>query len=96
MSSELGGPEPTCLGGTRTSLPSTGRAFGSGFFKRLKLVRTYRIAVGQAGFETPAGLYHVQNKAVKPSWSVPNKPLAGLSRGTSFRRARTTRSRAAG
>jgi lipoprotein-anchoring transpeptidase ErfK/SrfK len=51
------------------------------FFKRLKLVRTYRIGVGQAGFETPAGLYHVQNKAVNPSWSVPNKPWAGALAG---------------
>jgi lipoprotein-anchoring transpeptidase ErfK/SrfK len=41
------------------------------FFKRLRLVKTYRIGVGRIGFETPAGLYHVQNKAVNPAWSVP-------------------------
>jgi lipoprotein-anchoring transpeptidase ErfK/SrfK len=65
----------------RTSSPSTGRAFGSGFFKRLKLANTYRIGVGRAGFETPSGLYRVQNKAVNPSWFVPDKPWAGSLAG---------------
>jgi lipoprotein-anchoring transpeptidase ErfK/SrfK len=46
-------------------------------FKSLKLEKTYKIAVGQAGLETPAGLYHVQNKAVNPSWHVPNSAWAG-------------------
>lgn len=46
-------------------------------FKKLRLVKTYPIAVGQVGLETPAGLYHVQNKAVNPAWSVPNKDWAG-------------------
>ena len=47
------------------------------FFKRLKLARTYRVGVGRAGFETPVGLYRIQNKAVNPSWFVPDKPWAG-------------------
>ena len=51
------------------------------FFKRLKLVKTYRIGVGRAGFETPVGLYRVQNKAVNPSWFVPEKPWAGALAG---------------
>ena len=46
-------------------------------FKDLKLAKTYRIAVGQVGLETPAGLYHVQNKAVDPAWHVPNSDWAG-------------------
>lgn len=46
-------------------------------FKDLKLVKTYRIAVGQVGLETPAGVYHVQNKAVDPAWHVPNREWAG-------------------
>jgi len=50
-------------------------------FKRLKLARTYRIGVGRAGFETPTGLYRIQNKAVNPSWFVPNKPWAGRLAG---------------
>ena len=51
-------------------------------FKRLKLVETYPIAVGQVGLETPAGLYNVQNKAVNPAWNVPNSDWAGDLAGT--------------
>lgn len=47
------------------------------FFKRLELAKTYRIAVGQVGLETPAGVYHIQNKQVNPSWHVPNSAWAG-------------------
>lgn len=50
-------------------------------FKRLKLSKTYKIAVGQVGLETPAGLYHVQNKAINPAWHVPNRPWAGKLAG---------------
>ena len=46
-------------------------------YENLKLVKTYRIAVGQVGLETPAGLYHIQNKAVDPAWHVPNSDWAG-------------------
>jgi lipoprotein-anchoring transpeptidase ErfK/SrfK len=46
-------------------------------FKNLRPDRSYEIAVGQVGLETPAGLYHVQNKAVNPSWHVPNSDWAG-------------------
>lgn len=52
-------------------------AFKLRFFKRLKLKKTYTIAVGQAGLETPAGLYHVQTKEVNPSWHVPTSAWAG-------------------
>jgi lipoprotein-anchoring transpeptidase ErfK/SrfK len=52
-------------------------AFQLRYFRRLRLVSSHTIAVGQVGLETPAGLYHVQNKAVNPAWSVPNKPWAG-------------------
>jgi lipoprotein-anchoring transpeptidase ErfK/SrfK len=40
-------------------------------FKDLKPAGEYPIAVGTIGFDTPAGLYHIQNKAVDPAWSVP-------------------------
>jgi lipoprotein-anchoring transpeptidase ErfK/SrfK len=40
-------------------------------YKKLKLQETYPIAVGTVGFETPVGMYRVQNKAVNPAWSVP-------------------------
>ena len=46
-------------------------------YRRLRLVESYRIAVGQVGLETPAGLYRIRAKAVNPPWQVPNKPWAG-------------------
>jgi lipoprotein-anchoring transpeptidase ErfK/SrfK len=51
-------------------------------YKRLKVAKTYSIAVGQVGLETPAGLYHIQNKAVNPAWNVPNSDWAGDLAGT--------------
>jgi lipoprotein-anchoring transpeptidase ErfK/SrfK len=41
-------------------------------YKNLKLAKTYSVAIGAVGLETPAGLYHVQNKAVNPAWTMPN------------------------
>jgi lipoprotein-anchoring transpeptidase ErfK/SrfK len=46
-------------------------------YDHLKPKKTYRVAVGQVGLETPAGLYHVQNKAINPDWHVPNSAWAG-------------------
>jgi len=46
-------------------------------YRELEPVKTYGIAVGQVGLETPAGLYRVQNKAIDPAWSVPNSDWAG-------------------
>jgi hypothetical protein len=51
-------------------------------WKNLQLMKTYPIAVGQVGLETPAGLYHVQNKAVDPAWTMPNSSwVAPADRG---------------
>ncbi len=50
-------------------------------FKRLRLVKTYPIAVGMAGLETPAGIRHVLDKQVNPDWHVPNSPWAGSLAG---------------
>jgi lipoprotein-anchoring transpeptidase ErfK/SrfK len=47
------------------------------YFKRLRLAKAYRIAVGMAGLETPSGLYHIQDKQVNPSWHVPDSDWAG-------------------
>jgi L,D-transpeptidase catalytic domain/Putative peptidoglycan binding domain len=52
-------------------------AFKLTLYKNLKPFKTYGIAVGQVGLETPAGLYHIQNKAVNPAWHVPNSAWAG-------------------
>ena len=57
-------------------------AFKLTFYKNLKPAKTYGIAVGQVGLETPAGLYQVQNKAVNPAWHVPNSAWAGSLAGT--------------
>jgi lipoprotein-anchoring transpeptidase ErfK/SrfK len=51
------------------------------FFDHLKLEKSYTVAVGQQGLETPAGLYHVQDKQVDPSWHVPNSAWAGSLAG---------------
>src|SRR5256885_2025050 len=42
-------------------------------YKNLKNFRSYGIAVGQAGLETPAGLHEVMIKQVDPAWNVPNE-----------------------
>jgi lipoprotein-anchoring transpeptidase ErfK/SrfK len=46
-------------------------------YKQLTLVKEYTVAVGAIGFDTPAGLYHIQNKAVNPTWTVPHSAWAG-------------------
>jgi lipoprotein-anchoring transpeptidase ErfK/SrfK len=52
-------------------------AFKLTLYKDLKPAKTYPIAVGQIGLETPAGLYTIQNKAENPAWHVPNSDWAG-------------------
>jgi lipoprotein-anchoring transpeptidase ErfK/SrfK len=54
------------------------------FWKDLKLVKSYTVAVGQAGLETPEGLYHIQDKQVEPTWHVPNSDWAGDLAGQSI------------
>jgi lipoprotein-anchoring transpeptidase ErfK/SrfK len=51
------------------------------FYQHLRLEKSYPIAVGQQGLETPAGLYHAQDKQVDPSWHVPNSAWAGSLAG---------------
>ena len=46
-------------------------------FKRLRVVRSYRVAVGAAGYETPRGLHRVLSKQRNPAWHAPNRPWAG-------------------
>jgi lipoprotein-anchoring transpeptidase ErfK/SrfK len=52
-------------------------SFSLTLYQGLERVRDYPIAVGQAGLETPAGLYNIQNKAIDPAWHVPNSDWAG-------------------
>jgi hypothetical protein len=53
-------------------------------YKQLQLVKEYTVAVGAIGFDTPAGLYHIQNKQVDPTWNVPNSAWAGDLAGKSI------------
>jgi hypothetical protein len=50
-------------------------------YKRLKLVKTYHIAVGMAGLETPAGFYTIDDKQIDPWWHVPLSAWAGSLAG---------------
>ena len=57
-------------------------SFKLSLYQHLKFSKSYGIAVGQVGLETPAGLYHVQNKAVNPAWTMPNSDwVAPADRG---------------
>jgi lipoprotein-anchoring transpeptidase ErfK/SrfK len=51
-------------------------------YENLELAKTYTVAIGQAGYDTPVGLYNIQNKQVDPPWSVPNSDWAGDLAGT--------------
>jgi lipoprotein-anchoring transpeptidase ErfK/SrfK len=50
-------------------------------WQHLKPTKTYTVAVGQEGLETPEGLYHIQEKEENPSWHVPNSAWAGSLAG---------------
>jgi lipoprotein-anchoring transpeptidase ErfK/SrfK len=46
-------------------------------WEHLKLAKSYTVAVGQEGLETPEGLYDIQEKQENPSWHVPDSAWAG-------------------
>jgi lipoprotein-anchoring transpeptidase ErfK/SrfK len=50
-------------------------------WKGLKLAKTYTVAVGQEGLETPEGLYEIQEKEENPTWHVPESDWAGSLAG---------------
>jgi lipoprotein-anchoring transpeptidase ErfK/SrfK len=56
-------------------------AFTLRLFSHLRFVKSYPIAVGQQGLQTPAGIYHVQDKVVNPSWQVPFSSWTGSLAG---------------
>jgi lipoprotein-anchoring transpeptidase ErfK/SrfK len=55
-----------------TTLVVNRSAFKLTVYKNLKEVKSYSVAIGAVGLDTPAGLYHIQNKAVDPAWTEPN------------------------
>jgi lipoprotein-anchoring transpeptidase ErfK/SrfK len=52
------------------------------FYSHLKLSKTFEIAVGMEGLETPAGLHKIEWEQVNPPWYVPKKAWAGALAGT--------------
>jgi L,D-transpeptidase catalytic domain/Putative peptidoglycan binding domain len=50
-------------------------------WKDLKLAKTYTVAVGMEGLETPEGLYEIQEKEENPVWNVPESDWAGSLAG---------------
>jgi lipoprotein-anchoring transpeptidase ErfK/SrfK len=51
-------------------------------YTNLELEKTYTVAIGAIGYDTPTGLYHIQNKQVDPVWNVPDSEWAGDLAGT--------------
>jgi lipoprotein-anchoring transpeptidase ErfK/SrfK len=72
---ELAGKYPVVLVADRYN-------FKLRLYRDLNLQKEYTVAVGALGFDTPAGLYNIQNKAVDPAWHVPNSDWAGDLAGT--------------
>jgi lipoprotein-anchoring transpeptidase ErfK/SrfK len=56
-------------------------AFTLRLYKSLREFKSYRVAVGMAGLETPQGLYSIQDKQVDPYWHVPQSDWAGKLAG---------------
>lgn len=53
-------------------------------FEDLKLAKTYTVAVGQEGLETPEGLYEIEAMEENPVWNVPESDWAGSLAGQSI------------
>jgi hypothetical protein len=50
-------------------------------WKHLKLAKTYTVAVGMEGLETPEGLYQIEAMEENPVWNVPESDWAGSLAG---------------
>ena len=80
-------PKPKVTAGemrrrARTVITIQQATFTLRLLKNSTVVRSYKVAVGQADYPTPNGLFAVQSKQVNPVWSVPNSPWAGELAGT--------------
>ncbi len=67
---ELASANPTVLTVNRGAYEVT-------LWRKLKKAKTYQIAIGRAGQESPGGKFKILNKAVNPAWYVPDEPWAG-------------------
>ena len=74
---ELASKYPTLIMVSRGSFQLT-------LYKNLKPVKTYTVALGAEGYDTPSGLYAIQDKQVDPVWNVPNSEWAGDLAGKSI------------
>lgn len=74
---ELASAYPTYITVDRSSYKLT-------LWKNLKRDRTYGIAVGSLGYETPEGLYTINDKQVNPTWNVPDSEWTGSLAGQSI------------
>jgi lipoprotein-anchoring transpeptidase ErfK/SrfK len=72
---ELAARYPTYLTVNRSTFELT-------LWKDLEPSKTYTVAIGALGYDTPAGTYSIQNKAVDPAWNVPDADWAGDLAGT--------------
>jgi lipoprotein-anchoring transpeptidase ErfK/SrfK len=50
-------------------------------WENLKLAKTYTVAVGMEGLETPEGIYEIEEKEENPTWHVPDSDWAGSLAG---------------
>jgi lipoprotein-anchoring transpeptidase ErfK/SrfK len=46
-------------------------------YRNLKLAKTYTVAIGKVGYDTPSGQYSIDSKQVDPIWNVPDSDWAG-------------------
>ncbi len=56
-------------------------AFTVRLFVNLKLAKSYTVAIGASGYDTPSGLYDIESKEVNPTWHVPDSEWAGSLAG---------------
>jgi lipoprotein-anchoring transpeptidase ErfK/SrfK len=52
-------------------------SFTLSLYEDLELAKTYTVAVGAEGLETPEGLYQIEAKEENPTWHVPESDWAG-------------------
>ena len=66
----------------RTVITVSKKDFTLRLFKNFKVSKRYMVATGQPAYPTPSGRFQIRDKAVNPTWSVPNSPWAGELQGT--------------
>lgn len=58
------------------------RTFKVHLYRGLRRVKSWPVAIGAPGNETPEGLFSISSKQVDPDWYVPNSPWAGELAGS--------------